>query len=351
MPWLLGDSFGQLGQQQLAEEQNRRLALGQAMGAFQQGQAMTARRREIAQELALRERMIEEEKIRWAQQMKAREDEISRQLKMDQMRNQIGQGWLDLGRQNANQPTPAQMRADDFRVNQAQQMAAQGQIHSLDEAASILPSTFQGYAPFLLDQSQRANDALDQQYRWATGHAAVVNKFLDNQSEIADLTAKKSKMGWFSGKAGKQIDERIGALRAQQQQLDPLYQQSSAIIKSPHAANLFAPDETGRVQPLVPPSPRSQRQQLMNFAAGFNQDDNSMPVTETTPSPMRTGIQPPAMTRTATTAPAAPQMAPWMQRAQELHNGGLSPVEAKQRAIDEYNINQIGDDLRLNVLP
>lgn len=339
MAWLLGDSYGQLGNQALAEEQNRRLALGQAMNNFQQGAAQAWRRREIAQELALRERAINEEKVRWAQEFKARQDEIARQVANDTMRNQIAQGYLDWQR---GQQTPAQVRSDDFRFKQVQDLATTGQLDSEGDAAKLLPDSLKGFAGYFHGLSQQANDQMEQQHKWAEMHAGLVNRYLDNQDQLATLQENYKALPYIERKLGSQresaLAKSIEGLNKQQAQLQPFYAQSINMIKS---SPLFAPDPaSGRVQSLAPPSPRMQREQMLNFASGFNLTD-----TGTAPSPIRAAPAAPAPSAGPTgPTPTYPDEI-YGEAADMMTKAGINPAQSSraekaqfmQRAVDNYN--------------
>jgi len=362
LPYLLADSFGGLGQQALAQEQNRRLALGQAMGAMQQGMGQMQRGREFKEQIEMERRNALAQNFMRMNELFVRQNEINRQLENDKMRNLLGARYADIQEKAlAKQGTPSQERAEQMRVQLANQLAASGAAGSVDELKDVLPKgeEYQSLAPLMFNMNEKANDRMDQDHSFALGQVAPINRFADNADRLAALTKQQALLTHVGpdflhphdAAAAKQNQLEIDRIKAEQATLQPRVMAAQKIAGDPRFAHMFAPDpeNPSRVQPLTTPSPRTQRSQSMNFINSFGGMEGAaapdMGDAGVTPSPMtQTGVSAPpsqAAPPTTGTTGASRGAARYPQHvyntARALSAQGMDPRDAIRKAADDHD--------------
>lgn len=350
MPYLLADSFGGLGQQAMADEQNRRLAMANAMSNFQQGMASSRQGRQFQQQLALeRERAQNEQQYRTGE-LGMRQAEINRQLEMDRQRNALGQGYLDVQKKVADwqtsQPSPTAQRRIDFDFNAAAQDASQGRFDDPDHVLSMYPTLTEPEANVMASRSNDARQQIQAQHDIATHAADTLNKwnFLTKQQKAAQEAVGSTH--WWQGDAKADAAGKLKDVTSQLSQIGPVAARLQADKRISSLVN-YDPDSDAYV-PAIPTQPWMKSSSPATGTGGAPSTGTGQPKQpRQMPIPLPGGNAPdnatgawgspsPSQTQATGTNGYTPKHSPYVyNRVNELVGKGMNPMAAKAQALQE----------------
>lgn len=246
MPYLVAGNFGELGQENIAEDTNRRLAFAASMGnltqALQHKNALDYQNRALAlqaqhqqADLALRQ-----QEANWAHEHAQAMLEQQTIPYMQMMKKQID--W------QTSQPAPTAERKQQFEMGLANQQALNGDFDNPDHAKSMYDWMTPQQAQVLAGVSQRARQSIESQHTLAQGYADTLNRFNDLNAQInAAQTEDRPDIPWYQSSA-KARKAKVDALKAQ---LAPIQQRAVSVQKSP----LITWDDTQRKYVPAVPAP------------------------------------------------------------------------------------------------
>jgi hypothetical protein len=355
--YLLADSFGQLGQENIAEDSNRRLAMANAMSA-----AMSGLQSGMRQHLAQRAQDLAEAQAEFEsgpeghpelgyknRELKLRQDQLAQSTQAEKDRNAIADEWVKIGKQQIEiqkQNNPTAAREADLEYNRAFVNASQfGGYDNADEVLATHPKLTPQQATAIALVSSNARRQKDAEYDLASGSADVLNKRDALKKQLADLgitnpstaTAPTSHM-WTSD-AGRSKNQQIAQALTDWKTVSP----KAARIEAPNSKlgilTRYDPDTDSYV-PTVPTPP-------WRTPGGAAKAAPAPPAANSVPTTMRTGpatnaAVATALTNTGTTPAAAPatqpKYDPWVyQRVNQLIQGGVDALNAKKQALAEWS--------------
>jgi hypothetical protein len=330
--YIFADSFGQLGQANLAEENLRQQAFARAMGNLQTGLAASRQGRQFQQQL-------EEEKSRGKELQTYHMAEVAARQKQLEQSGELGRGYLKLGQDQLDyqktQPSPTMQRRIDFDFNSAAQDAAEGRFDNPDHVLSMYPTLTEPEANVMATRSVDARRNIMAQHTVASNVADTLNRHQALVKSLTDLGTKQGQTPathFWSTQATADKNSQIKAINDQLAVLGP---KASRLMQDKRAQSMVTYDpESDAWMPAVPEQPWMS-QQTTGSGTTPQPGSRRMQMGGTGTAPAGPAV-PPVTAQPRAAAAGKRKYSPFVySRTNELIGQGMDNVSALQRALQE----------------